>query len=188
MITQEEVLKIGKITKPHGLQGEVAFQFETEVFDEVEFPYFVCDMDGILVPFFIEEYRFKNDEIGLVKFEGIDNDEEAKALTNTDLFIPRRFLPEEMHGTEVEGTSFYIGFTVMTETGERVGEVTDIDDSTENVLFELETPEGDELLIPAQDDFIVEIDDEKRTITMNLPEGLLILNTDGDNLPTDEEE
>lgn len=188
MITKEEVLKIGKITKPHGLQGELAFQFDTDIFDELEMPYFICEMDGILVPFFIEEYRFKNDEIGLVKFEGINSDEEAKALSNTELYISRKFLPEDIDHVEVEGSAFYVGFQIIKADGSAIGEITDVDDSTENVLFELTTPAGDELLIPAQDEFIIEIDDKKRTITMDLPEGLLILNTDEDDLPTDEDE
>lgn len=188
MITKEEVLKIGKITKPHGLQGELAFQFDTDIFDEVELPYFICEMDGILVPFFIEGYRFKNDEIGLVKFEGIDSDVEAKELSNVELYISRKFLPEDMDPIDVEGSSFYVGFQVLTEDGDEIGEITAVDDSTDNVLFEISTPSGDDILIPAQDEFIVEIDDDNRTITMDLPEGLLLLNTENDDLPTDEDE
>lgn len=188
MITKEEVLKIGKITKPHGLQGELAFQFETDIFDEVDPPYFICEMDGILVPFFIEDYRFKNDEIGLVKFEGINNDEEAKELSNVDLYISRKLLPDDIDPIDLEGSSYYVGYQVTSEDGDKIGEIVAIDDSTENVLFELNTPSGEDILIPAQDDFIVEIDDEKRVITMNLPEGLLLLNTEDDNLPTDEDE
>lgn len=188
MITKEEVLKIGKITKPHGLQGELAFHFETDIFDELELPYFICEKDGILVPFFIEDYRFKNDETGLVKFEGIDDEKEAKNLVNADLYIARKFIPEEMDPVELEGSSFYVGYHILTKEKEEIGEITAIDDSTENILFELSTPDGEELLIPAQDEFIVEIDDKKRTITMDLPEGILLLNTENDDLPTDTDE
>ena len=57
MIRQEEVFKIGKIGKPHGVKGEVAFRFSDDVFDRVDADYLILEVDGILVPFLIEEYR-----------------------------------------------------------------------------------------------------------------------------------
>ncbi|HOI27968.1 MAG TPA: ribosome maturation factor RimM [Paludibacteraceae bacterium] len=175
MITKDEIFKIGKIIKPHGLQGELAFSFDTDIFDEVENPYFICELDGIFVPFFIESYRFKTDETALVKFEGIDNDTDAKELTNADLYMSRKFIPKDIDPLNNEGSDYYVGYHIIDKEGNEIGEIVAIDDSTENVLFELETPEKEELLIPAQDEYIVEIDDNKRTITMNLPHGLLDL-------------
>ena len=55
MIKQEEVYKIGRIGKPHGINGEVHFLFDDDVFDRVESEYLILDIDGILVPFFMEE-------------------------------------------------------------------------------------------------------------------------------------
>lgn len=52
MIRQEEVFKIGKIGKPHGVKGEVSLMFEDDVFDRVDADYLVLLIDGILVPFF----------------------------------------------------------------------------------------------------------------------------------------
>jgi 16S rRNA processing protein RimM len=54
-----------------------------------------------------------------------------------------------------------------------VGVVTAVDDSTVNTLFEVESAEGREYLIPAQEAFITEIDHEERIIHMQLPQGLL---------------
>ena len=58
MIRKEEVFKIGKIGKPHGVKGEVGLRFSDDVFDRVDAEYLILDIDGILVPFFMEEYRF----------------------------------------------------------------------------------------------------------------------------------
>ena len=41
MIRQEEVFKIGKIGKPHGVKGEVAFRFSDDVFDRVDADYLI---------------------------------------------------------------------------------------------------------------------------------------------------
>jgi 16S rRNA processing protein RimM len=53
-----------------------------------------------------------------------------------------------------------------------LGEIVAIDDQTENVLFIVDR-DGEELLIPAADDLILEIDDEAQTIRMDLPAGLV---------------
>ena len=77
MIKKETVYKIGKIGKPHGVNGEVAFHFDDDVFDRTEAQYLILEIDGILVPFFIDEYRFKTDETALVLFADIDTQDKA---------------------------------------------------------------------------------------------------------------
>ncbi|MBR2262715.1 MAG: 16S rRNA processing protein RimM [Paludibacteraceae bacterium] len=176
MIAKDSVLQIGKIQKVHGLQGELAFSFTSEIFDEIELPYFICEIDGILVPFFIENYRFKNDEVALVKFEGIDNEADAKILVKSPLYIEKKFLPEHIGGEEIEGATYYIGYKVYDTDQQLLGEITDIDDETENILFLIENGKGEEFIIPACDSYIREINDDDKTIQMELPEGLLAIN------------
>ena len=55
MIKKDEVFKIGIFNKPHGVKGEISFTFTDDIFDRVECEYLVCLLDGIFVPFFIEE-------------------------------------------------------------------------------------------------------------------------------------
>ena len=50
MIREDEVYKIGMLTKTHGVSGELNMAFTDDVFDRVEAEYVVCRMDGILVP------------------------------------------------------------------------------------------------------------------------------------------
>ena len=89
MIKKEEVYRIGRLGKAHGIHGEVTFQFDDDVFDRTDADYLIIDVDGILVPFFIEEYRFRSDCVALMKFEGVDTQERARELTNSDVFFPR---------------------------------------------------------------------------------------------------
>lgn len=56
-----------------------------------------------------------------------------------------------------------------------LGKVTDVDMSTVNTLFVVERPDGEELLVPAQEEFIKGIDQERKLIVVDLPEGLLNL-------------
>ena len=66
MIKQEEVYRIGRLGKTHGVRGEVSLQFDDDIFDRVDADYLVLELDGILVPFFIEEYRFRSDTVARV--------------------------------------------------------------------------------------------------------------------------
>ena len=88
MIKKEEVYKIGLFNKPHGIHGELQFTFTDDIFDRVDCDYLVCLLDGIFVPFFIEEYRFRSDSTALVKLEGVDTAERARAFTNVEVYFP----------------------------------------------------------------------------------------------------
>ena len=177
MIKPEEVYKIGRLGKAHGVKGEVSFQFDDDIFDRVDADYLVLDIDGILVPFFMEEYRFRNDTVCLVKFCDIDTQQRAQELTGCDVYFPRALAEEADNDLSLASL---VGFTIINDGDGKaaartvpddsvVGIIASIDDTTANILFELE----DGRLIPANDDLIVDIDTEHRQIRMNIPEGLL---------------
>ncbi|MBQ7554731.1 MAG: 16S rRNA processing protein RimM [Bacteroidaceae bacterium] len=170
MIKEEEVYKIGIINKPHGIHGELSFTFDDDIFDRVDADHIVCLMDGILVPFFIESYRFRSDSSALIKLEGVDNEQQARRFTNTEVFFPKK----HAEGTEDEDLTwaYFTGFIIKDVKEGEIGKVTDVDDSTINTLFVVDQ-NGKELLIPAQEDFIVNLDREARIITMDLPSGLI---------------
>ena len=169
MIKQEEVYKIGRLGKTHGVKGEVSFQFDDDIFDRVDADYLVLDIDGILVPFFMEEYRFRNDSVCLVKFCDIDTQQRAQELTGCDVYFPRSLAEE---ADEMPSLSSLVGFEIVEASNSKtVGRIAAIDDSTMNILFELE----DGTLIPASDELIEDIDTEKQKIKMNIPKGLLAL-------------
>jgi 16S rRNA processing protein RimM len=172
MITKNEVFVVGQTAKPHGVKGEISFNFSKDNFDEEKLPYYIFEIDGIYVPFFVEDYRFKTDTTALVKLEGIDTDEQARSLSNHTIYIHQQFALKEAQ--EELGIAGFIGFTVEDKKLGLLGKITDVDDSTDNVLFVIEH-QGEELLIPATDDFITTVDEEKRIIYMTLPEGLVNL-------------
>ena len=89
MIKQEDVYKIGRLGKAHGVHGEISLQFDDDIFDRVDADYLVLELDGILVPFFMEEYRFRSDTVCLVKFVDVDTQQRAQELTGCDVFFPR---------------------------------------------------------------------------------------------------
>lgn len=173
MIKKEEVYKIGLFKKPHGIHGELQFTFTDDIFDRVDCDYLICLLDGIFVPFFIEEYRFRSDSTALVKLEGIDTAERARMFTNVEVYFPVKHAEDAEDGEL--SWDFFVGFRMEDVHHGALGEVVEVDNATVNTLFVVEQEDGEELLVPAQEEFIVEIDQQKRVITVELPEGLLNL-------------
>ena len=167
MIREDDVYKIGRIGKPHGIGGEVTLRFSDDVFDRVDAEYLVLMVDGILVPFFIEEYRFRSEEVALVKFEDIDTMDRAAELTGCDVFFPRHLADID---NDVLTWSQIVGYDIVdVASGKVIGRIDSVDESTINVLLEL----ADGTLIPAVDEFIDDIDHEALKLFMSLPDGLL---------------
>ena len=167
MIKEDEVYKIGRIGKPHGISGEVTLRFSDDVFDRVDADYLVLMVDGILVPFFIEEYRFRSDEVALVKFEDIDTKDRASELTGCDVFFPRHLADA---CDDVLTWSQIVGYDIVDVLSDKtIGRIEAVDETTINTLLEL----SDGTLIPAADEFIEDIDHEERKLMMRLPEGLV---------------
>ena len=171
MILKTDVFPVGKINKPHGIHGEMSFTFTTDVFDTEEADFFVLEIDGIFVPFFIESYRVKTDTTGLLKLDGIDSEEKVREFNGLTLYLPNVYL-DKVKEDDIT-MDYFIGFSIIDEKTGDLGEITAIDESTENILFIIQN--DSELLIPANDDFILNIDHKEKKIYMQIPEGLLDL-------------
>ena len=120
-----------------------------------------------LVPFFMEEYRFRSDEVALVKFEDIDSVERASELTGCEVFFPRELADDD----EGELTwSQIVGYDIVdADSHKLIGRIASVDETTINVLLELD----DGTLIPAAEEVIIDIDHKERKMFMRLPEGLV---------------
>ena len=170
MIKEQDIYKIGLIGKAHGVKGELSIQIDDDIFDRVDAEYLVLKLDGIFVPFFMEEYRFKSDSVALVKFEGIDTQERARELTGVEVYFPRE-LAEQDEEAELSYAAL-VGYTLIdNNSGNPVGTIAYVDEQTINIMFELE----DGRLIPASEELIVDVDQKARTITLDIPEGILDL-------------
>lgn len=179
MIKEEEITSVGKLLKTHALKGEmnVILDIAPEYLEEGN-P-IILDIDGIYVPFYAESVRTKGSFSYLVKFDGIDSEIEAKKLVNKNVFAIRDRLKEFMLENYDEEYALYddlIGWTIEDKDSGIVGKVIDIDTNTENELFIVETSEGKTIFIPLTEDFIEKMDEDSKTIIMDLPDGLLDLN------------
>ena len=159
MISDNEVYKIGQIGRTHGIKGEVTFNFTDDVWDRADAEYLFLRVEGILVPFFLEEYRFRSDTTALLKFFDYD----------CEVFFPHSLTPEPSEDDEYTWR-YFTGFKLFDENAGLIGTIDSVDDSTQNILFQV-----GKRLIPAAEDWITDINHKERNIHMSLPEGLLEL-------------
>lgn len=178
MIKQQQVYPIGRIGKPHGVKGEMNFMFDDDVFDSTDSDYIIIETEGILVPFFFEEYRFRNDNTAIIKLEGIDSQEQAREFTNCVVYFERDKQTADNHQHTLSDLTWsqIVGFNIIdSQSSQHIGTIRKVDDSTINVLFEIEDNEQKRILIPANEELIDEVDWQNLTITMHIPDGLLTL-------------
>lgn len=173
MIRKEEVFKIGQFAKPHGIKGEISLVTNCDLFDDVEDPCIVCEIDGIFVPFFIEEYRCKTDTVLLVKLENVDDEKAARDFTNREVFFPL----DDVDADDLVGDMSwdgFIGYTVIDERHGALGTIVAVDETTINVLLQIDR-DGEELLLPAAEELILSANHDEKTLQVSVPEGLLDL-------------
>ena len=164
-----EKIKIGKIVNTVGLKGEVKvynYSDSIEIYETIESIYVE---DRLTV---IENVRAQKNMV-ILKLEGADDRNAAEALRGKELYITEDDLPELPEG------QYYmrdlIGMSVTEEDGNLLGHVTDVLQNTAQDIFEVESENGKKLLIPKVDQFVLDIDAEKREITVRLIEGMLDL-------------
>lgn len=170
---KDDCFYLGKIVKKYSFKGEVLAKLDTDQPDIYEnLDAIFLDFKNNLVPFFIEKSQLHKSDLLRIKFEDVDTEADADAIMKTNLFLPLEMLPK------LEGNKFYfhevIGFTITDKNFGNVGTLKAINDSTAQALFEIDR-NGTEILIPMNDEFILEVNRTNKTIIVETPEGLIDL-------------
>lgn len=170
MIKIEDLYKIGVLGKPHGIKGELTFMFDDDIFDRTDADYLFLEIDKIFVPFYIEEYRFRNETTALIKFCDIEDADSARSYTGCNVYFPKSMSDNDKR--EDMNWHDLCGYTII-DNNKTIGIIINVDESTENILFTVKSSNDSPILIPAADDLIKDINIKDKIITMELPEGLL---------------
>ena len=170
---KDECFYLGKIVKKYSFKGELLAKLDTDEPDLYSnLDAIFVDLRGNMVPFFIERSQLHKSDLLRLKFEDVDSEADADSLLKSDLYLPLDLLPK------LEGDKFYfhevIGFSIKDKNFGEVGIIKNINDSTAQALFEIDS-DGTEILIPMNDEFIVKVDRKNKTIHVNTPEGLVDL-------------
>ena len=181
MILDSDVFSIGRFTRTHGIHGEIEVHFTDDVFDRGEADYVFLKIDGLYVPFFLEDYRFKGSESALFTLDGIDSDTAARELVGRTVYYPLDARPAEDEDT-ISSLRAFTGFRLLIidrqalaeaaeggdETSEdgvptlELGTVKHVETTTANTLLTVEVEGGEDVLLPLHDDFVGDYDLSER--------------------------
>jgi len=170
-IPKSDCIKIGFIRKTHGIHGEIVLEFEEQFeYSVEEAERFFIELEGLLVPFFIadEGLRFRSGKSAIVKFDWVDTESYAKRLVGKEAYL---YLEEIVDEPE-EHASFLVGFRLFDKKLGEIGPVEEVDDYAGNIVLTIRF-KGDELLIPYNDEIMIDLDEAQKILTLQLPEGLI---------------
>ena len=163
MITNQQVISIGRLTRTHGKRGELQCLMNNEYWDNAEANFLIIKLDNILVPFRVLDWRGKGSDSLIFQLDNITNEQEAQPLIGAEAFT---LLSDMNQEDELLPTwQSLIGFHVMDTDQGDLGVVEDVDETTINTLITL----NDGRLIPIHEDFIVDINAEDKRLTICLP-------------------
>ena len=159
--------RIGQILKSNGRDGELLVSFTLIAPEDVDIqePVFI-EFDGLPVPFYFESFTPRGNTRALVRLTGVRNLTDADELAGAVLYAP-----DDSYEDEEEDLT---GWTVLDADGKPVGTVTAHEDIPGNPCIWVETGHG-EVLVPLHEELVLEVDEEKETLRMEIPEGLLDL-------------
>ncbi len=165
--------EIGRTGRPHGLKGEiklrVAEEMEELLFDNEVF--FVRVGSAAPVPYFLEEIRAGGALIA--KFQGIENPEQARIISNCELLLPAKVV-ELLGPPTASPYDHFVGYRIIDHTAGELAEIEEVLELPQHFLARI-TYDGREVLLPLHPDFITETDDKGKVIKTDLPDGLLEL-------------
>jgi 16S rRNA processing protein RimM len=169
-MTRDECILLGSITKTHGVRGELILRTGKVSFEpEQNWGTVFLEIDGILVPFSISALANMRERDWLISFYEVTDKNKAESITGLKVWVSRDLIDE---GTDELFYDQLAGFTLTDKISGKSGTIIEYLDIPGNPVFDVNI-EGENHLIPAQEEFIVEFDVENRFILMNLPSGLL---------------
>ena len=159
--------RIAQVLKSNGRDGELLVSFigiDPEDID-LEEPVFI-EFDGLPVPFYFESFTQRGSSRALVRLTGVRSLRDAEELAGAAIYVE-----DDLYEDEEEDLT---GWTVLQADGTPAGTVSAHEDIPGNPCIWVETGHG-EVLIPLHEKLVLEVDEEKQTLRMEIPEGLLSL-------------
>lgn len=170
---KKDCFYLGKIAKKFSFKGEVLVYLDTdepELYTELESMF--VEINGHLVPFFIEKASLHKEKFLRTQFEDVDSEDAADDIVGKDVYLPLTMLPA------LEGNKFYyhevVGFDAIDQRLGNFGTILRISDNGVQALFEVQKDDA-VILIPLIDEFIIEVNRTNKSILFNTPQGLIDL-------------
>ncbi len=167
----EKFLRVGVITTTHGLKGEV------KVYPTTDSPERFCDLDEVLLRagksemmLHVEDVRFFKNLV-IVKFKEFNRIEDVENLRQAELYVSRE------NAVPLEEGEYYIGdligMEVYKDDGELLGILDDVIETGANDVYSVNSKKYGNVLIPAIEYCIMNVNIETGKMTVRLLPGLI---------------
>ena len=169
-------LHFADVVKTFGAHGELLIRLRSEAPEEINLsePVFII-IEGYAVPFYFKRFEARGNHRALVIFDDMESMELAQELVGK--VIERRMGKGERRTENGKGSAdkgLLLNYNVVDEKAGEIGVVAEFIDIPGNPCLQLN--DGmQEILIPFREEMMT-IDHKKKTITTNLPEGLVDVN------------
>jgi 16S rRNA processing protein RimM len=166
----EDCFYVGYITKAKGLKGEVQIFLEYPAPADLKFDSVFLEINGKLVPYFVSSYKLRPNQTGNFFFDDVDTIEKAEKLIRKKVYLPNSVMPEK----DPEDFSWFDlkGYIVHDEHYGELGEIIEVHEYPQQyvavVPFRFR-----EIMFPLNDEIVQSIDEEKGTLQVILPDGLV---------------
>ena len=163
-------LRVGVITSPHGIKGEVnVFPTTDDPQRFLELKKVYLDAKREMIECEIEGVKFFKNMV-ILKFKGKDDRNAVERFRQCDLLIDRE--DAMTLGEDEYFICDLIGLDIIDESDEKIGVLKDVLTGAANDVYSVERADGSELLIPSIKECILETDLDKRYIRVHLLPGL----------------
>jgi len=172
MASNNKIL-LGTIVKIHGYDGTVIIKSEHIFVEDIKHMESVfIETDGKPVPFFISSVELYGDETIKMKFSGYESYDKISEFNGCRVFLTSG----EEKSKSTGDISRLLGFTVLLRNRKPVGTITGIINNSMQDILKITSPENKEILVPFHPDLITRIDEVKKILFADLPEGLTEIN------------
>lgn len=175
-----DYFSIGKIVATHGLTGELVLEHALGKKTDLKGleTLFVEEVKGSFLPYFLEHSKIKNEDEIFVKLEGVDTKESGRRLNQRTVWLLKADFEKYAAGSSPISL---LGYMMVHERVE-IGDVIEVIEQPLQVLCKI-MYKGNEALIPLHEESLIKVDNKKKQVHVNLPEGLLdiyVTNNDKD--------
>lgn len=169
-MTKNDCFFFGKVTKTHGLKGEITIKLDVvNPSDFRDLRFLLIEDRGNLIPYFIDYQKINGDKM-FVQLQDVKTMEQALVFIGKGVFLPNELLPE------LDDNNFYfkeiIGFTLIDEAKGEVGTISDVLEYPTQAVIQV-MRDGKEILIPIHDDIIQKVNKKAKILNIKAPEGLI---------------
>lgn len=166
----EDYLRIGVLTSPHGVKGEISVYPTSEDLDRYsDLTDCFLLIKGEMKPVKVTGCKYKKN-MPVLKFEGIDDRDAIEALRGTELYVDRE------HALDLDEGEYYladiIGFKVSADNV-IIGNIEDyFENAADQTIFVVKCNDGTTKYIPDIEEFVLDVNMEEEIVYVKLIKGM----------------